>query len=69
MKATLISSLITKLRNKWRQEFEVTKIIHKGEEDRLVEVYQQSNLSQTKSFNLKLIQIIRELLLSWKTLI
>ena len=51
-----------KLRNKWRQEFEISKIIHNGEEDRLLK-YIESNLSLTKSFNLKLIQIIRELLL------
>ena len=51
-----------KLRNKWRQEFEISKIIHNGEEDRLLK-YVESSLSQRKSFNLKLIQIIRELLL------
>ena len=51
-----------KLRNMWRQEFEISRIIHNGEEDRLVE-YIDSNLGQKKSFNLKLIQIIRELLL------
>ena len=48
-----------KLRNKWRQEFEISKIIHNGEEDRLLK-YIESNLSLTKSFNLKLIQIIMQ---------
>ena len=51
-----------KLRNKWKQEFEVTKIIHKDEDDILLK-YINKNLNQTKSFNLKLIQIIRELFL------
>ena len=51
-----------RLSNKWRQEFEITKIIHKNEDDKLLE-YIENNLNQTRSFNLKLIQIIRELLL------
>ena len=51
-----------KLRNKWKQEFEVTKIIHKDEDDILLK-YINKNLNQTESFNLKLIQIIRELFL------
>ena len=51
-----------KLRNMWRQEFEISRIIHNSEENRLVE-YIDSNLGQKKSFNLKFIQIIRELLL------
>ena len=50
------------LRNKWRQEFEISRIIHNNEENRLVE-YIDSSLGQKKSFNLRLIQIIRELLL------
>ena len=51
-----------RLSNKWRQEFEITKIIHKNEDDKLLE-YIENNLNQTRSFNLKLIQIVRELLL------
>ena len=51
-----------RLGNKWKQEFEITKIIHKNEDDKLLE-YIENNLNQTRSFNLKLIQIIRELLL------
>ena len=51
-----------RLSNKWKQEFEITKIIHKNEDDKLLE-YIENNLNQTRSFNLKLIQIIRELLL------
>jgi len=51
-----------KLRNMWREEFEISRIIHNGEENRLVE-YIDSSLGQKKSFNLKFIQIIRELLL------
>ena len=51
-----------KLRNKWTQEFEISKIIHNSENELLLE-YIENNLSKTKSFNLKLIQIIRELLL------
>jgi hypothetical protein len=51
-----------RLSNKWKQEFEITKIIHKNEDDKLLE-YIQNKLNQTRSFNLKLIQIIRELLL------
>ena len=51
-----------KLMYRWRQEFEISKIIHRGEDDRLLE-YIDRSISQTKSFNLKLIQIIRELLL------
>jgi hypothetical protein len=47
---------------RWRQEFEISKIIHRGEDDKLLE-YIDRSISQTKSFNLKLIQIIRELLL------
>ncbi|MDB9798754.1 hypothetical protein OAB80_02085 [Flavobacteriaceae bacterium] len=50
------------LRNKWRQEFEISRIIHNDEENRLLE-YIDSSLGQKKSFNLKFIQIIRELLL------
>ena len=50
------------LRNKWRQEFEISEIIHKGEDNRLLE-YIDSSIGQKKSFNLKFIQIIRELLL------
>ena len=30
-----------KLRNKWRQEFEVSKIIHNGEDDRLLKYIRQ----------------------------
>ena len=51
-----------KLRNMWRQEFEISRIIHNDEENRLLE-YIDSSLGQKKSFNLKFIQIIRELLL------
>ncbi len=51
-----------KLMYRWRQEFEISKIIHRGEDDKLLE-YIDRSISQTKSFNLKLIQIIRELLL------
>ena len=51
-----------RLRNKWRQEFEISEIIHKGEDNRLLE-YIDSSIGQKKSFNLKFIQIIRELLL------
>ena len=51
-----------KLRNKWRQEFEISKIIHNDEDNKLLE-YIDSSLGQKTSFNLKLIQIIRELLL------
>ena len=51
-----------RLSNKWKQEFEITKIIHKNEDDKLLE-YVENKLNQTRSFNLKLIQIIRELLL------
>jgi len=51
-----------KLRNKWTQEFEISKIIHNSENELLLE-YIENNLSKTRSFNLKLIQIIRELLL------
>ncbi len=51
-----------KLRNMWREEFEISRIIHNDEENRLVE-YIDSSLGQRKSFNLRLIQIIRELLL------
>ncbi|MDA9338197.1 hypothetical protein N9Q51_02490 [Flavobacteriaceae bacterium] len=51
-----------RLSNKWKQEFEITKIIHKNEDDKLLE-YIENKLNQTRSFNLKLIQIIRELLL------
>ena len=47
---------------RWRQEFEISKIIHRGEDDKLLE-YIDRSISQTKSFTLKLIQIIRELLL------
>ena len=51
-----------KLRNMWREEFEISRIIHNDEENRLVE-YIDSSLGQKKSFNLRFIQIIRELLL------
>ena len=51
-----------KLKNKWSEEFEISKIIHKSMDDQLLK-YIEDNLSQTRSFNLKLIQIIRELLL------
>ena len=51
-----------KLRNKWRQEFEISKIIHNDEDNKILE-YIDSSLGQKTSFNLKLIQIIRELLL------
>ena len=51
-----------KLRNKWTEEFEISKIIHNSENELLLE-YIENNLSKTRSFNLKLIQIIRELLL------
>jgi hypothetical protein len=51
-----------KLSNKWKQEFEIIKIIHKNEDAELLE-YIKKNLNQTRSFNLKLIQVIRELLL------
>jgi len=51
-----------KLMYRWRQEFEISKIINRGEDDKLLE-YIDRSISQTKSFNLKLIQIIRELLL------
>ena len=51
-----------KLRNKWKQEFEISKIIHNDEDNKLLE-YIDSSLGQKTSFNLKLIQIIRELLL------
>jgi hypothetical protein len=51
-----------KLRNKWSQEFEISKIIHNDEGDKLLG-YVDNNISQTKSFNLKFIQIIRELIL------
>ena len=51
-----------RLSNKWKQEFEIIKIIHENEDDKLLE-YIENNLNQTRSFNLKLIQIIRELLL------
>ena len=51
-----------KLMYRWRQEFEISKIVHRGEDDKLLE-YIDRSISQTKSFNLKLIQIIRELLL------
>lgn len=51
-----------RLRNKWKQEFEISKIIH--DKDKLLLEYIKNNLGQTKSFNLKLIQIIRELLLT-----
>ena len=51
-----------KLRNKWSQEFEISKIIHNDEGDKLL-AYVDNNISQTKSFNLKFIQIIRELIL------
>ena len=51
-----------KLRNKWRQEFEISKIIHNDEDNKLLE-YIDNSLGQKTSFNLKLIQIIRELLL------
>jgi hypothetical protein len=51
-----------RLSNKWKQEFEITKIIHKNEDDKLLE-YIENNLNQTRSFNLKIIQIVRELLL------
>ena len=47
-----------KLRNKWRQEFEISKIIHNDEDNKLLE-YIDSSLGQKTSFNLKLIQIIR----------
>ncbi len=46
----------------WREEFEISRIIHNDEENRLVE-YIDSSLGQKKSFNLRLIQIIRELLI------
>ena len=51
-----------KLKNKWSEEFEISKIIHKSKDDLLLK-YIEDNLSHTRSFNLKLIQIIRELLL------
>jgi len=51
-----------KLKNKWSEEFEISKIIHKSMDDQLLK-YIEDNLSHTRSFNLKLIQIIRELLL------
>ncbi|MDG1980517.1 MAG: hypothetical protein P8I35_03700 [Flavobacteriaceae bacterium] len=51
-----------KLKNKWSEEFEISKIIHKSMDDQLLK-YIEGNLSHTRSFNLKLIQIIRELLL------
>ena len=51
-----------KLKNKWSEEFEISKIIHKSKDDLLLK-YIKDNLSHTRSFNLKLIQIIRELLL------
>ena len=51
-----------KLKNKWSEEFEISKIIHKSKDDQLLK-YIEDNLSHTRSFNLKLIQIIRELLL------
>lgn len=51
-----------KLKNKWSEEFEISKIIHKSKDDQLLK-YIKDNLSHTRSFNLKLIQIIRELLL------
>ena len=50
------------MRNKWQQEFEISKIIHNNEDDKLLK-YVDDNLSQTRRFNLKLIQIIRELML------
>lgn len=51
-----------KLRNKWSQEFEISKIIHNDEDDKII-AYINNNIGQIKSFNLKLIQIIRELIL------
>ena len=51
-----------KLKNKWSEEFEISKIIHKSMDDQLLK-YIEDNLSHKRSFNLKLIQIIRELLL------
>ena len=43
-----------KLMYRWRQEFEISKIIHRGEDDKLLE-YIDRSISQTKSFNLKFI--------------
>ena len=51
-----------KLKTKWQQEFEISKIIHNNEDDKLLK-YVDANLSQKRRFNLKLIQIIRELML------
>ena len=51
-----------KLRNKWREEFEISKIIHRGNDEKLLK-YIEGNLNQSRGFSLKLIQIIRELLL------
>ena len=48
-----------KLRNKWQQEIEISKIIHRGKEDELL-AYVNHNIDQRNSFILKLIQIIRE---------
>lgn len=52
-----------KLRNKWQQEIEISKIIHRGKEDELL-AYVNHNIDQRNSFILKLIQIIRELILT-----
>jgi len=52
-----------KLRNKWHQEIETSKIIHRGKEDELL-AYVNHNIDQRNSFILKLIQIIRELILT-----
>lgn len=52
-----------KLRNKWQQEIETSKIIHRGKEDELL-AYVNHNIDQRNSFILKLIQIIRELILT-----
>jgi len=51
-----------KLRNKWREEFDISKIIHRGKDEKLLK-YIEGNLNQSRGFSLKLIQIIRELLL------
>ena len=51
-----------KLRNKWREEFDISKIIHRGKDEKLLK-YIEGNLTQSRGFSLKLIQIIRELLL------
>ena len=54
-----------KLRNKWKQEFEVTKIIHKDEDDILLKYIRQKPQSN-KKLQLKINTNYKRVISSWK---